>query len=294
VAASLRSFAVRDRPAVLELSRRAINRPQEQLGNPVWTTMAELESELAAWEPPAEETLLVDEQEGEVAAFAGVEIAPGFAHADLFGPLVAPAHRGQRLGALLLDAAIEKARDHAAGVVIGSVGTQNAAGRMLLERRGFRTRGPAHAVMRLVPAHHRSVEEPPSGVHVRRGTGDDLPDALRLYRECFPGGGFPDSAWRRALEDGTVYLAEDEGRPVAIVNIDESDRWVYHVGVVEGERARGVGAFLLSEALADYWRSHADEVLGLSVQADNVPALRLYRRQGFAPWLVLQHLELEL
>jgi ribosomal protein S18 acetylase RimI-like enzyme len=33
-------------------------------------------------------------------------------------------------------------------------------------------------------------------------------------------------------------------------------------------------------------------MLGLSVEADNVPALRLLRRQGFAPWLVLQSYEL--
>jgi hypothetical protein len=30
------------------------------------------------------------------------------------------------------------------------------------------------------------------------------------------------------------------------------------------------------------------------VNADNVPAIRLYRRQGFAPWLVLQTFELAL
>ena len=34
--------------------------------------------------------------------------------------------------------------------------------------------------------------------------------------------------------------------------------------------------------------------LGLDVDADNVPAIRLYRRQGFAPWLVLQTFERDL
>jgi hypothetical protein len=30
------------------------------------------------------------------------------------------------------------------------------------------------------------------------------------------------------------------------------------------------------------------------VDRDNVPAIKLYRRQGFAPWLVLQSFELAL
>ena len=44
---SLRRFGPQDRAAVLELSRRALQRPQEQVGNPIWTTVEELESELA-------------------------------------------------------------------------------------------------------------------------------------------------------------------------------------------------------------------------------------------------------
>jgi ribosomal protein S18 acetylase RimI-like enzyme len=55
-----------------------------------------------------------------------------------------------------------------------------------------------------------------------------------------------------------------------------------------------VGGYLLSRALQEYWSTHPGETLGLDVAADNVPAIRLYRRQGFAPWLVLQTYELGL
>ena len=79
-----------------------------------------------------------------------------------------------------------------------------------------------------------------------------------------------------------------------MVNIDAADRWIYHLGVTADERDRGIGAYVLSEALAGYWSNHPGETLGLSVQADNLPALRLYRRQGFAPLLVLQAFELPL
>ena len=202
MASSLRSFRREDRDEVLALSRRALNRPADQVGNPVWATRDELESELSDWDLPPEETLFVQELDGNVVGFGGVE--------------------------------------------------------------------------------------------VRRGRPDDLEAAVRLYHECFPEGVFPDESWREALARGTVWLAESDGQLLAFLDIDPSDRWAYHIGVVESERARGLGRFLLSRALDDYWTSHAEETIGVSVEADNVPSLRLLRRQGFAPWLVLQSYQLRL
>jgi ribosomal protein S18 acetylase RimI-like enzyme len=294
VGSSLRSFAPQDRAAVLELSRHALQRPQEQVGNPLWTTAEELESELSDWEVPPEETLFVDEIDGEVVGFAGVEISPGFDHADLFGPLVAPSHRGQKLGSMLLEAAIERAENRSAHRVVGAVGARNATGRLLLERAGFAPSGNATAVFRLTEADHRRVESGPEKLTVRPGAPDDLDVTMELYRECFPDGSFPESAWLAGLEEGAVYIGEADGAPRAMVNIDAADRWIYHLGVTESERDRGIGAYVLSEALTGYWSSHPGETLGLSVHADNLPALRLYRRQGFAPLLVLQAFELPL
>jgi ribosomal protein S18 acetylase RimI-like enzyme len=294
VAANLRSFLPADRPAVLELSRRALAREAEQVGNPIWETMDELESELGDWEHPPEETLLVAEEEGKVAGFGGIEKAPGWSHADLFGPLVAPAFRGQKLGRRLLEASVEKGRGAGADRVVASVGHRNVTGRMLLERTGFRPLEGAQALYRLTQGTHRPCVERPSGIRVRRGRPDDLEATLALYHECFPAGRFPEGVWRAGLERGSVYLAEEDGRPIAVVDVDPSDRWIYHLGVTHSERSHGVGAYLLSTVLQDYWRDHPQATLGLSVSADNVPAIRLYRRQGFAPWLVLQTFELAL
>jgi ribosomal protein S18 acetylase RimI-like enzyme len=294
VASSLRSFRTEDRPAVLDLSRHALQRPGEQVGNPLWTTRDELESELSDWDVDPAETLLVEDHDGDVVAFGGVEVSPGWDHADLFGPLVAPEARGQQLGTVLLEASIERAEDRGAERVLASIGTRNLTGRILLERVGFQRYGTASAIFRLAPSEHRPVEPGPEGVSVRRGTSGDLQTALRLYRECFPGGTFPELAWREGLEAGSIYLAEAGGPGLAIVNIDPSDRWVYHLGVTESERSHGVGSYVLSRAVQDYWRDRPGEVLGLSVRADNLPALRLYRRQGFAPLLVVESFELPL
>lgn len=294
MAGSLRSFAEHDRDAVVALSRHALARPEDQVGNPVWSTRENLEGEVADWDPPAEDTLLVAEDEGGVVGFGGVELPKGFQHAELFGPIVDPSHKGQRLGTGLLEASVELARDHGASWVTSAVGTRNTAGQILLEHHGFRPRGTPQATYLLTRAAHRPLTEAPAGVQVRRGTLDDLDAALALYHECFPEGRFPDDVWRESLERGTVYGAEADGRVVAVLNIDPNDRWIYHVGVTESERKRGIGSYLLSRSLEDYWEQHPGDTLGLDVTTDNVAAIRLYRRQGFAPWLVLQAFELPL
>jgi ribosomal protein S18 acetylase RimI-like enzyme len=295
VAGSLRSFAPEDAERVVELSRATLARPEFQVGNPVWTSTDELESELADWDPPPGHTLFVaEDDDGDIVAFGGVELPAGFDHAELFGPLVAGEARGHRLGTRLLEASVERAQAGGAGSIVGAVGTRNAAGRILLERQGFRARGRPQATFRLRPDDHRPLGEPPEGVVVRVATPEDLPAALQLYRECFPQGRFPEAVWRDNLGAGTVYAAETDGDIVAVLNVDPSDRWIYHVGVTESERNRGVGSLLLSRSLELFWHDHPGASLGLDVDADNVPAIRLYRRQGFAPWLVLQTFERDL
>jgi ribosomal protein S18 acetylase RimI-like enzyme len=294
VADSLRSFRTEDADVVVELSRHALARPDEQVGNPVWATRDQFENEVADWEPGPEETLVVAEEDGEVVGFGGLEVLAGFPHAELFGPLVAEGHRGQKIGALLLEASLRLARQHGVARVSAAVGTRNVGGRLLLERTGFRRRGTPQATFRLTPAEHRPRPDGPPDVHVRRGTPDDLGRALEVYRECFPDGRFPESVWAESLRRRTVYVAEAEDRLLGILHIDPNDRWIYHVGVTAGDRNRGVGSYLLSESLDDYWNRHPGETLGLDVATDNVPAIRLYRHQGFAPWLVVQPFELAL
>ncbi len=293
MADNLRKFKEADRLAVLELSRHALSRPEEQVGNPVWETREELDSELAGWDRDPSETLRVVEEGRRVVGFGGVEVPAGWEHADLFGPIVAEEYRGQRLARRLLETSIEIAESFTVPRIIGSVGTRNAQWRVLLERCGFKPSGKARAIFRLTPESHKVVE-PPAGVEVRPGMPDDIDAALALYQECFPEGRFPEHVWRDGLERGTVFLAEESDRVLAFLDIDPSDRWIYHLGVTESARSRGVGAALASAALESYWEGHPAEPLGLTVPADNLPATRLFRKQGFMPFLVLQSFELRL
>jgi ribosomal protein S18 acetylase RimI-like enzyme len=288
---SLRSFREGDRDAVLALSRHALLHPEEQVGHPLWSTRDELDSELASWEPAPEETLRVIEEDGNAAAFGGIELE---GHATVFGPLVAPSCRGRKLGSRLLEASIQLARERDVEWTIASVGTRNVAGRLLLERRGFRPRDRLDAVYRLLPAEHRPADEPPGGVRVRPGIAGDLDTLYALYVVTFPTMSRSREVWQRWLEHGEVLVAERDGELVSFVHVEPGAQWITHVGVAEEERGGGVGGYLFSRAVEDYWREHPDRELRLTVIPSNMPAIRLYRRLGFAPWLVLQTFELEL
>jgi ribosomal protein S18 acetylase RimI-like enzyme len=285
---SLRSFEESDRSAVLALARRALARPQEQVGSPLWQTAEELEAELGGLDRSPTETLRVVEEDGVAAGFGGIELEDD---ATVFGPLVVPEFRGRKIGRRLLGAAVELAREREVEWLFASVGAHNVDGRLLLERTGFRPREGLDAVYRLLPQAHREVAEPPAGVATRRAGLDDLEQVLELCHECFVRSRLSDEAWRRALERGQVRLAEEHGTPVAMVRINPTKRRVFH-GVTAPARARGLGGFVLSETLEEYWREHSGEALRLTAPVDNVPASRIYRRQGFVPWLVLQRFEL--
>jgi ribosomal-protein-alanine N-acetyltransferase len=294
VATSLRSFRPADAEAVVALSRQAFARPEEHVGNPVWMTVAELERETTDWNPAPGETLIVAVEDEEVVGFGGVEVAEGSEHADLFGPVVAKHAQGRRLGARLLEESVALARAHGASILVAAIGTRNSRGRLLLERNGFVPRAHPQAFYELRPEEHHPAPAPTSQAEVRRARPDDLEAVVALYRECFPDDRFPEAALRSGLDDGTVYVAEVERRPAGFLTVDPADRWIYLVGVTADARGRGVGGYLLSRALEDYWADHPGEALGLSVRADNEPAVRLYRRQGFRPTILLQVYELHL
>lgn len=239
----------------------------------------------------AEETLRVAEDDGVVAGFGGIELDD---EALLFGPLVSPAFRGRKVGRTLFAESIDLARARGVGRLVAAIGVRNVGGRMMLQRNGFEPVGGPVAVYRLLQELHRPVFEPTHpGITTRVATVHDRASVLGLCKECFARSALSDAVWSRALERGEVRLAEEDGAPVAIVRIDPSRGRVFH-GVTADARQRGVGGFVLSESVEAFWGEHPGESLRLTVPVENVPASRMYRHQGFLPWLALQPFELEL
>jgi ribosomal protein S18 acetylase RimI-like enzyme len=291
VAVSLRNFQRGDAETLLALCRRAQTREEEQVATPLWTTRAELDAELASLEPGAEQTLRVAEDAGTVAGFGGIELDD---EPRLFGPIVAPAFRGRKVGRTLLAASIDLARAERVDRLVAGLGVRNIGGRIMLERNGFEPRGGPVAVYRLLPGQHKRVDVPSHpGITTHVALTAETDRVLPLCRECFARSALVDEAWRRAIDCGEVRVAEEEGTPVAVVRIHPSRRRVFH-GVAPHARERGIGGFVLSEALEDYWAEHPGESLRLSAPVENVPAARIYRHQGFLPWLLMQPFELAL
>lgn len=84
--------------------------------------------------------------------------------------------------------------------------------------------------------------------------------------------GFDPSLWFLAVEDGAVV-------GVCLCPHDRGIGWIRNVAVLPEQRGRGIGVMLMRHAFREWYRRGQREV-GLAVQGDNVPAIRLYEKVG--------------
>lgn len=84
----------------------------------------------------------------------------------------------------------------------------------------------------------------------------------------------------------TFFVAvPDGGEPVgytvgATVQHDFSEAWILRMGVREDQRRKGIGSSLLKSVTGALQAQHA-RTIWLSVSPENLPAIRLYEREGF-------------
>jgi ribosomal protein S18 acetylase RimI-like enzyme len=139
---------------------------------------------------------------------------------------------------------------------------------------------------RALHAHHVSVDPAIPGVPPRDEDG-----WWRIRRNRY-------GEWLSTDDDAFVLLAETtDGTPVgyALVTLhDEDDSHVTgerfaeleSLAVLAAHRDRGIGTALLRAVYRDV-RALGVEEMVIGVLATNEPALRLYEREGFRPWVVL-------
>lgn len=105
---------------------------------------------------------------------------------------------------------------------------------------------------------------------------------LAAWREALSAEEDPEfSRWRFAVVDGErAGICQASGRFAS-----ESGGWIRYLGVVSAARGRGVGRFLLGQALASY-AADGRRWAGLGVDTGNVSrTLRLYESAGMRPWM---------
>jgi GNAT superfamily N-acetyltransferase len=88
--------------------------------------------------------------------------------------------------------------------------------------------------------------------------------------------------------EGTeIFVAYANGVPGGFFELewrDGQDMWLAYFGIMPEFRGRGLGKWLLSEALAAAWLREPERVRVETCTLDDPRALPLYQRMGFVPY----------
>jgi ribosomal-protein-alanine N-acetyltransferase len=122
-------------------------------------------------------------------------------------------------------------------------------------------------------------------VHIRRAGPDDLEAIGAIERGCFDEERYPRRALRAMLswEGFTTFLAEGDG-PLGSATLYHrrgEDAQVVSLGVLPEHRDRGIATALM-DAVEDAARASGARRVVLQVGVQNVAAMNLYLRRGYA------------
>lgn len=125
----------------------------------------------------------------------------------------------------------------------------------------------------------------PGGLHVEPAEETDAATIAKLHADGFYRG-WPREEFAAAIaaRETPVYVACDARHKVAgfiMIRLTADEAEVITIAVDRKWRGKGVGRALLRAALEDLTMTPARRLF-LEVAADNNPALRLYRTEGFA------------
>ncbi len=154
----------------------------------------------------------------------------------------------------------------------------------------MRRLGAVHAAserrmtLRLEPAGNTDRRKAVSGVplELRPPTADDRQARMGLLMERFEETAEEIEDRLTSYEDGESLMALDGGVVVGTLRlIPSSGRWMIYGFVIDRERrGQGLGSRMLA-AVLDRLRSEGLADVGLEVDPENTPAVRLYERFGF-------------
>ncbi|CAG1003517.1 L-amino acid N-acetyltransferase AaaT [Anaerolineales bacterium] len=239
--------------------------------------------------PPAEGFQLAYDGERLVGVF-GVDADPEISRAWLYGPLVE--HADWQTVADELYAASERAIPDGINEQDLFCDVRNLNLAAFAERHGFPVRSE-NAVVSLERANYKK----PSPHETLFSIVDYSPDFFEQFERChttlFPTTYF---TARQIVEKlnatHRLFLGREDGIMKGYhfckAEIDARSGYIDFIGVDESMRGRGLGAILLAAGID--WMLSFPEVdkISLTVNADNVPALKLYNNFGFVTERVMR------
>lgn len=205
--------------------------------------------------------------------------------------VVDPARRREGVGRALLDAVLAEAAG--SPVSVWAHGDHPAA-RALAAATGLdRARELLQLRASVAEARAGLGERPmPAGLAISSFTADDADDWVALNARAFAShpeqgrmtrGDLDDRVAEAWFDPALLLLARDaDGRLAGFhwLKVEDGQAEVYVLGVDPDRGARGLGSALLAAGL-DLLAARGHEDVDLYVEADNAPALALYRRAAF-------------
>lgn len=281
----VRSFRETDADRCVALAQRVQSLREERVAEPSWASPESLRDNFARYGFEPEEVLWVlDDGQGNVCGFVGLEYGMGDQTATIHGPIVAPECRRGGYGSRLMVRALSEARQRDIRLLRVYIGHENNGGQAFAENHGFVWECWEYEMV------CETAQEPPILPPVLTimvsDEMEDMPALFTIYRASFPGGiSFQDFQEQMAGDEyHTFVIARWKGHPVGFLRLERyagGRWWVHHLGVLPEYRGRGIGSYLLASGLAEAWRSSFTRAVSLDIHTDDESVIGFYKRQGF-------------
>lgn len=285
MAPKIRWFKSTDYGPLADLVKATRVPPWEGFGESMGVTPDALAEEFALFgEDPGDRVLVAEDTVG-LAGFLLLDPKSTEQTVRMTGPVVHPEYRKQGVGmALFREAVKECGQRYRPRILRNVVGEKNPGAQALLVRNGFIPARRSVIYHLVVGGEIPVLRRPDAGVQTL--SPDLFDEAVRLIRSEFPG------TWKDRAQFQREFRHPDCLNLVLIRNNDmvgfmssikdeEGEAWLEYMVIRDAERRGGFGKMLLSEVLNQSRQRWGVRRAGLSVRADNVPAIQMYERFGF-------------
>lgn len=283
VAYTIRRYEPADFDAVAALAVLASASLETACGQPDVASTAEFEADYGH-RALEQEAWVAAVTGGAVVGFAAGQLRNGVLLVD--GPIVEAAWRGRGVGTALF--ARVEADGEAAGAqaIEAGVRATNTRGEAFLHRRGY---GANREIFVYETYERVRAEGPlPPGYAIVDLKPRHLVPFLMVMQECFPGYRLPSTPQRLFEPDKMkIFLVLDAqeqvaGAITAFYYPEDQLGYIYHLGVNEPHRRRGLARALLVAACDWLWDAHEPRLIGVSTSDELGAREALFRPQGFS------------